>query len=396
LTHFLHRAAAVGVGLILLAFIVRANRKPREAAVAIFANIAGALYVAQVVVGGLQVFTKLAPAPVVAHVVLSTLIWSSLVAAAVVTRRTRALQRAPAEAAPEQPEPRLLRTIKAYVALTKPRIIALLVVTTVPTMLLAKKGWPSPWLILATIGGGTLAAGAANTINMYFDQDIDARMRRTRARPLPAHQVNPSHALIFGICLQAVSFFFMAETVNLLAAMLTQSAVVFYVFVYTLGLKRSTPQNIVIGGAAGAVPVLVGWAAVTGRLGAPAVVLFAVIFFWTPAHFWALAMRYSDDYRSAGVPMMPVVAGARSTQIQITLYSALTVAVTLILFPVARMGAIYLAAAVVLGAWLLRYAVDLLRSGTPVAAMRMFRFSISYLALLFAAMGLDAMVHLSA
>jgi protoheme IX farnesyltransferase len=188
----------------------------------------------------------------------------------------------------------------------------------------------------------------------------------------------------------------MAAAVNLLAAMLTQAAVVFYVFVYTLGLKRTTRQNIVIGGAAGAVPVLVGWAAVTGRLGLPAFVLFAVIFFWTPAHFWALAMRYAEDYRSAGIPMMPVVAGARATQLQIALYSVMTVVITLALFPIARMGAIYLGASCLLGVWLLRHALTLLRTGTPAAAIKMFRFSISYLALLFAALGLDAVVHLAA
>jgi len=292
--------------------------------------------------------------------------------------------------------PGFATTLRAYVALTKPRIIMLLVVTTVPTMLLAARGWPSGWLIAATVFGGTLAAGAANTINMYLDRDIDAVMKRTSRRPLPAHRMSPQRALAFGIVLQALSFFFMAATVNLPAALLTQSAVVFYVFVYTMGLKRSTPQNIVIGGAAGAVPVLVGWAAVTGRVGWPAVVLFAIIFFWTPAHFWALAMRYSDDYRAAGVPMLPVVAGARATQRQIVLYTVLTVAVTLVLLPVARMGTIYLVAAVGLGAWFLQRALRLLRTGTPAAAMGVFRASLGYLALLFAALGVDAVIHIAA
>jgi len=221
-------------------------------------------------------------------------------------------------------------------------------------------------------------------------------MSRTRSRPLPAHALTPPVALGFGIALQALSFFFMAAAVNLTAALLTQSAVVFYVFVYTLGLKRSTPQNIVIGGAAGAVPVLVGWAAVTGRVSWPAVVLFAVIFFWTPAHFWALAMRYAEDYKAAGVPMLPVVAGPRSTQRQILVYSVVTVIVTLVLLPVARMGTIYVVAACLLGIWFIQQAVRLWRRGTPAAAMQVFKTSIGYLALLFAALGVDALIHITA
>jgi heme o synthase len=398
-TMFIHRFAAVITGAIIAAFIWRANRaRPRDAAVRIFANLAGVLYVGQVVVGGLQVLTKLAAPPVVAHVVLSALLWAALVAAYAVARGlhrpVEALASQRREAAPQRAG--LASTVRAYVALTKPRIIVLLVVTTVPTMLLAARGWPSGWLILATVFGGTLAAGAANTINMYLDRDIDAVMARTSRRPLPAHQMSPARALGFGIALQALSFFFMSATVNLTAALLTQSAVIFYVFVYTMGLKRTTSQNIVIGGAAGAVPVLVGWAAVTGRVGWPAVVLFAIIFFWTPAHFWALAMRFSDDYRAAGVPMLPVVAGPRSTQRQIVMYTVITVAVTLVLLPVARMGVIYVIAAVALGAWFLQHALRLWRTGTPAAAMSVFKASIGYLALLFAALGVDAVIHIAA
>src|SRR5205085_10562709 len=385
-------------GIVVAAFIWRANRaQPRDAAVRAFANVAGLVYVAQVVVGGLQVLTKLAAPPVVAHVVLSSLLWSSLVAAYAVARglhRNAEASSERAELAEERPD--LVTTLRAYVALTKPRIIVLLVVTTVPTMLLAARGWPSGWLIAATVFGGTLAAGAANTINMYLDRDIDALMKRTSRRPLPAHQIAPQRALAFGIALQALSFFFMSATVNLTAALLTQSAVIFYVFVYTMGLKRTTSQNIVIGGAAGAVPVLVGWAAVTGRVGWPAVVLFAIIFFWTPAHFWALAMRYSDDYRAAGVPMLPVVAGPRSTQRQIVLYALITVAVTLVLLPVAQMGLIYVVAAAALGIWFLQHALRLWRTGTPAAAMGVFKASLGYLALLFAALGVDAVIHIAA
>jgi heme o synthase len=395
-THYLHRLLALEVGVLLAVLVWRARRsEPREAAVSAFATVAFALYLVQVVVGGLQVFTKLAPPPVVAHVALSALIWAALVAAVSVARTIAAR-----EAAENNPEgvakPALRDTVKAYVALTKPRIILLLLITTVPTMILANGGMPSLWLMTATVLGGAVAAGAANTINMYFDRDIDSVMRRTRQRPLPAHSVDPSRALAFGGVLAVISFFFMTATVNTLSAMLTQAAIGFYVIIYTLGLKRHTPQNIVIGGAAGAVPVLVGWAAVTGSVGWPAVVAFSVIFFWTPAHFWALAMRYSKDYEAAGVPMMPVVAGERSTQRQILVYAAITVAVTLLMWPVANMGAVYLATAVLLGAWFLRHAILLVRRGTPAAAMGLFKFSISYLGLLFAAMGVDALVHVAA
>ena len=398
-TMFVHRLAAVLVGAVLAAFIWQANRaQPRDAAVRIFANLAGVVYVAQVVVGGVQVLTKLAAAPVVAHVVLASLQWALLVAAAAVAQGlgARAAECRIEDGAPIEQPRSLSNAVRAYVALTKPRIILLLVITTVPTMLLAARGWPSGWLIVATVLGGTLAAGAANSINMYLDRDIDAVMARTWRRPLPAHEIEPQRALAFGIVLQAVSFFFMTATVNITAALLTQSAVIFYVFVYTMGLKRTTSQNIAIGGAAGAVPVLVGWAAVTGRVGWPAVVLFGIIFFWTPAHFWALAMKYSDDYRAAGVPMLPVVAGPRSTQRQIVLYALITVATTLVLLPVARMGVIYVVAAVALGVWFVRHAIRLWRTGTSAAAMGVFKASIGYLALLFAALGIDAVIHIAA
>jgi heme o synthase len=195
--------------------------------------------------------------------------------------------------------------LAAYVGLTKPRIIELLLVTTVPAMVLAEKGIPSTWLMLVTLVGGTLAAGGANTINCVIDRDIDEQMQRTHRRPLPKGSVTPANALRFGIALEVFAFLLLWGTVNLLAAILAVSATAFYVFVYTMWLKRSTTQNIVIGGAAGAVPVLVGWAAVTGRVGLPAWIMFAIIFFWTPPHFWALAMRYRDDYAKAGVPMLP-------------------------------------------------------------------------------------------
>ena len=238
-------------------------------------------------------------------------------------------------------------TVRAYIALTKPRIIVLLLIITVPAMVLAAGEVPPIGMILATLIGGTLAAGAANAMNMYLDRDIDQIMKRTRQRPLPGHRIEPDAALRFGFMLAAASYLFLAVTVNVLAAVLALSAIAFYVFVYTMWLKRSTDQNIVIGGAAGAVPVLVGWAAVTGSLAMPALVLFAVVFVWTPPHFWALALRMRDEYAAAGVPMLPVVRGAARRK-QIFLYSLVLFATTLLLVPIASMGPI-VATAVVLG-----------------------------------------------
>jgi len=292
------------------------------------------------------------------------------------------------------PPVRSLRTrIGAYVALTKPRIIELLLVTTVPTMIVAERGLPSPWLVAATVVGGTAAAGGANAMNMVADRDIDKVMKRTRHRPLATGAVTPRAALTFAIALEVAAFALLWGTVNLLSAVLAVSACLFYVFVYTLWLKRTSTSNIVIGGAAGAVPVLVGWAAVTGTLDWAPVVLFAVIFYWTPPHFWALAIRYRDDYARAEVPMLPVVASLRATAVRILLYTLLLWALTVLFAPVAGMGHIYLGAALVLGGVFTWYAVRLLRDATPGAAMRVFTWSISYITLLFGAMALDQLVR---
>ena len=281
-------------------------------------------------------------------------------------------------------------TVRAYFQLTKPRIIVLLLITTVPAMMLAAHGIPSVWLILATLVGGTIAAGSANAINCYLDRDIDEVMKRTRGRPLPSGRVDPERALAFGFVLGALSFFFLSIAVNVLAATLALSAIAFYVFVYTMWLKRTTPQNIVIGGAAGAVPALVGWAAVTGTLAAPAWILFAIVFVWTPPHFWALAMRYQGDYAAAGVPMLPAVRGDAETRKQILLYSLVLFGTSLLLVPFAHMGPVYTSAAVVLGAMFCYRALRLYKGSTPALAMRLFAFSILYLALLFAAVAVDS------
>ena len=282
--------------------------------------------------------------------------------------------------------------VAGYVALTKPRIIELLLVTTVPTMFVAERSVPSVWLMVATVVGGTLAAGGANAMNMVIDRDIDGLMERTMHRPLVQGVMSPQAALTFAVGIEVVAFVWLFTTVNLLSALLAVSATFFYVFVYTLWLKRTTTQNIVIGGAAGAVPVLVGWSAVTNSLGLAPVVLFLVIFFWTPPHFWALAIRYREDYSAASVPMLPAVATLAATARKITLYTVMLVGTTLVFAPVADMGAVYVAAALILGALFGVLALAVQRDPTERSAMRLFSYSITYVTLLFAAMIVDVLI----
>jgi protoheme IX farnesyltransferase len=288
------------------------------------------------------------------------------------------------------------QTVSGYVALTKPRIIELLLVTTVPTMILAERGVPSLWLVAATLVGGTMAAGGANTLNCYLDRDIDSVMHRTETRPLATGLVAPREALVLGATLSALSVLWLATTVNALAAALALAAIAFYVGVYTMLLKRRTPQNIVWGGAAGCMPVLIGWSAVTGSLAWTPVVLFAVIFFWTPPHYWPLSLRFRDDYAAAGVPMLPVVADLRVVTRQVVAYSWAMVAASLLLWPVAGTGPVYAGAALVLGAAFLLEAHALHRRAGrgdgPVAPMRLFHGSITYLTLLFVAVALDPLL----
>jgi protoheme IX farnesyltransferase len=279
--------------------------------------------------------------------------------------------------------------VGAYVALTKPRIIELLLITTLPTMIVAERGLPAAWLMAATLLGGALAAGGANAINMFVDRDIDKLMHRTSKRPLVTGAVTPRAALTFAITLEVAAFIELWAWVNFLSAILAISATLFYVFVYTLWLKRTSSQNIVIGGAAGAVPVLVGWAAVTDSLSWTPVVMFAVIFVWTPPHFWSLAVKYKDDYQAASVPMLPAVATFKRTAREILFYSVLLVAVSLLLAAVATLGVIYVVSASVLGLVFVAMAVRLLLKQTPKAAMQLFSYSITYLTLLFVFMAVD-------
>jgi protoheme IX farnesyltransferase len=301
----------------------------------------------------------------------------------------------PRPATHPRPATRVGGRLRAWVTLSKPRIIELLLVTTVPAMFLAQGGVPSLWLVVATLVGGTLSAAGANVLNCYVDRDIDGLMERTAHRPLATGEVSAREALILGLVLSGSSVVWMATFVNALSAVLTATAVAFYVLVYTLGLKRRTAQNIVWGGAAGCMPVLIGWSAVTGSLSWTPLVLFAVVFFWTPPHYWPLSLRFRDDYAAAGVPMLPVVASERRVGLEIVVYSVVMVAFSLLLVPVAPMGLLYSVVAVVTGAWFLWEAVALwrrVRAGQPARPMRLFHGSITYLALLFTAVAVDAVL----
>lgn len=277
-------------------------------------------------------------------------------------------------------------------ALTKPRIIELLLITTIPTMVVAAGEWPGLGLMAVTFVGGTLAAGGANAINMYIDRDIDALMERTKNRPLVTGLIEPRNALIFAVLLEIAAFAVLWSGANLLSGVLALSATFFYVFIYSLWLKRTSKQNIVIGGAAGAVPVLVGWAAVTNSLGWTPWLLFLLIFLWTPPHFWALAIKHSDDYRAAGVPMLPVVETQSKVVAAMVRYTIALIICSLVLIPVGDLGWIYGVSAALLGGAFLAGTIALGRSATPSASMRLFSFSISYISILFVALAVDVLV----
>jgi protoheme IX farnesyltransferase len=395
-----HRFVATFVGLVLIWTLISAWRRrsvaPGQAWVAI---AAGVLFVAQASVGALVVLLHKPEFVAGLHLALATAVWGLLVIlAALAMRQLRAapqgetLERIEAEEAKKVVSP-LQQTISSYIDLMKPHVTILLLGTTLAAMAIAKQGLPPLGLTLATLLGGAMAAGSANCINCYIDRDIDQIMGRTSRRSLPAGRVEPNHALTFGILLGVGSFVILTTFVNFLSAALALSANLFYVFVYTMWLKRSTAQNIVIGGAAGAVPVLVGWAAVTNTITLPAIWLFAIIFYWTPPHFWALSLLIQKDYEKASIPMMPVVMGEHETRKQIFLYSLLLLAVTLILFAMRAMGYFYLVCAVVLGGILVYMSIRLLRDSTKKWARTLFWYSNCYLALIFAVMVLDRVVH---
>jgi heme o synthase len=398
-----HRLVATFVGLVLAWTLIAAWRRrsvaPAQAWVALTAAV---LFIAQSIVGGLIVLLNEPGFVAGLHLALATAVWGCLVIlAALAANQLRAApQEQDIEAAEDAQsvEPKkemgpIRQTISNYVDLMKPHVTVLLLGVTAAAMAIANRGLPPLGLLLATLLGGAMAAGSANCINCYIDRDIDQIMGRTQRRSLPSGRVQPNQALIFGIALGVGAFLVLTAFVNLLSATLACSAILFYVFVYTLGLKRTSAQNIVIGGAAGAVPVLVGWAAMTNTLTLPAIWLFAIIFYWTPPHFWALSLLIQKDYEKARIPMLPVVMGERETRKQILLYSLLLLAVTLVLFGMGAMGYIYLVAAVTLGGILVYMSIRLLREKTKGWAKTLFWYSNCYLAMIFAAMVIDRVIH---
>ncbi len=405
--NILHRVYAVFVGLVTLWTVISALRRWRVApGQAVIGLVGGVLFVWQAIVGGLIVLLK-EPAFVAGlHLALATAVWGTLVLlAALATNQLRAAPVAPrfiegeiekmeqAEAEAKKDIGVVRQTIANYVDLMKPHVTVLLLGVTAAAMSIARQGLPPLALVIPTLLGGAMAAGSANCINCYIDRDIDQIMGRTQRRSLPSGRVEPRQALVFGIILGVGSFIIFIAFVNLLSAVLASSAILFYVFVYTLGLKRTTTQNIVIGGAAGAVPVLVGWAAVTNNLSLPAIWMFAIIFFWTPPHFWALSLLIQKDYEKAGIPMLPVVKGEAETRRQILLYSLLLLAITLVLFAMGAMGYFYLAGAVILGGGLVYLAIRLWRDQSKKWARTLFWYSNMYLAAIFAIMVLDRVIH---
>ena len=393
----LHRYATAIVALILISalWIVR-REKGSPARVRQLLTYAAAVFAVQCVIGAVQIFTKLAPWTQTLHVALATVIWILTVGAASIALLEGRVAGGSSPGGSKRSELTLRETIFAYVALTKPRIVELLLITTVPAMLLAAHGFPPLTLIAATLIGGTLSAASANVFNCIIDADIDAKMARTAARPLVTGRISIGAALLFASILGVASFLFLAFTTTMMAAFVSLLAIAFYVLIYTLILKRSTPQNIVIGGAAGALPPVIGWAAVTGDISLVPILLFALVFYWTPPHFWALALRIGPDYAAAGVPMLPVTAGPAETARQIWLYTILLVVMSLMLWAVAGMGLVYLGAAIVGGgifllrAWRLRS--DVLGDGLLRGATRLYRYSISYLTLIFAAIAIDSIL----
>ena len=393
--HLLHRFTAYGVTILLVLTLVRAWHLRRQAPAlgkAVLAVAISAIF--QLAVGVLAVSNGVPAFLQALHVAGATATWATVVlllSLVLHSRGQRVASVAGADPSPQQTasERGFVNLASSYIKLTKPAIISLLLVTTLGSMMIAAQGLPPLPLIAATLLGGALAAGAANTFNCYLDRDIDQVMGRTSLRPLPAGVIRPLHALLFGFGLTVLSILILGLLVNWLAASLAMAGLLYYIFVYTCWLKRSSPSNIVIGGAAGVVPPLVGWAAVTGEVSLLAVYFFAIIFFWTPPHFWALALLIRREYERARIPMLPIVRGDEETRHQILLYSLFLVAFTLLVVVFRQMGLFYLVAALALGGTFVYHAARLLQEANARAARRLFRYSILYLALLFAAMVID-------
>lgn len=392
--HLTHRLIALVAVLLVAGVAWKARRVRGESPWVVgLVTAAAVLMVAQVFVGAANIWFRLHPAVSVAHLAVATIVWVLLVLAVLADRAlasaTVQQERAAVRGAMQRP---LGEVVRDYLVLTKPGVMVLLLVTTLCAMLVAAQGVPSLWTLFWTLVGGALASGGAGAINHYVDRDIDAIMTRTRRRPLPAGRVAPEYALLFGIVLSVLAVYVLTAFVNPVAAVLSLSGNLFYVFVYTIWLKRNTPQNIVIGGAAGAVPPLVGWAAVTGQVSVPALLMFLLVFAWTPPHFWALALYKRGDYAAAGVPMLPAVRGEEETRRQILAYTVAMVLASLLFYPLGVLGVPYLVAAMVLGARFLWLVARLYRERSDQLAKRVFLYSMQYLGLLFAAMVIDAVV----
>jgi protoheme IX farnesyltransferase len=385
--HWVHRVLAFLFLALALALVLLLNRQPRptELRVRRWSWLVLLIAMLQLAVGAMMV-TQLLPGELrAAHLLMGTGVWASLVVLVFHSNRTPATAADANDEAPRQPT-----LLADLITLTKPRIISLLLITTVAPMFITPAGLPSAGLVFWVILGGYLMAGGANAINMWFDRDIDMKMGRTRLRPIPAGRIRPAAGLAFGIALGLAAFALLWYQVNQLSASIALAGLLFYVFVYTIWLKRSSPQNIVIGGAAGAFPPLVGWTAMTGQLDLAAIYLFAIIFYWTPPHFWALALIKQREYAKAGVPMLPVVRGESRTKFEMLAYTLILLPLTIMPALFGALGAFYGVAALLLGARLLWYCIRLLRerSSSPVA-WQMYRYSLLYLALLFVAMGVD-------
>lgn len=401
--HFTHRFAALASGILVVLLAITAWRvRDREAWLARWALTLLGLFVAQAIIGGLAVLTGMPTLLRGLHLAAATAVWGVAVALVTLLLRSRRAGLGVTSTPREQSRPEAVPGLGAtpmaaqpsrlskYVRLSKPWIIALLLTTTLTSMLIAGKGSASLSLIVFTLLGGALASSGANAINCYIDRDIDGLMSRTKNRPIPRDRMAPAQALAYGLIASFASFAVLAMFVNLLAATLAVFGIIYYVFVYTRWLKRSTPHNIVIGGIAGAIPPLVGWAAVTGRVDLLALYLFLIVFYWTPPHTWALAILVRTDYERAGVPMLPVVRGEAETRRQIWLYSLQLVAVTLLIFAFRMLGWVYLAVALALNGLFLWLAFRLMRDMDKAAARRLYKYSQLYLALLFVAMVIDA------
>jgi len=392
----LHPLIAVSVGLfVILVAGLAAHLRPSQAASEAARRVT-ALFAAQLGLGFLNVVLLAPVALQLGHLLLADLLWIQLVlltATALADGIPHVELGDHPDGAPQDVAGVSPASWRAYLALTKPRVISLLLFTTLAAMFIAKRGWPGTLLLAAVALGGYMAAGAANALNMVIDRDIDGRMHRTSRRPTVTQQIPTTRALAFALLLAAASFAILWSAANLLTAVLAFAGLVYYVIIYTVMLKRRTPQNIVVGGAAGAFPPLVGWAAVTGELNLFAWLLFAIIFVWTPVHFWALALLLKDDYAAAGIPMLPCVLGERITVIQIGLYAVLTAAISALPLVQQQAGALYLVGAVVLNGILLMRSVDLYRRVDRPRASRLFHYSMVYLAALFLVMAVDRMMH---